>query len=584
MAKAVVIQRPQRWDNPFDPDVSDADVDRLLSMEPFCSMDEAKFPASAPLREVIRNDMRLLVFEKGEIIIREGDYGTSAFLVLSGQARVILPPGLPHALLGRLEIERKGVFAALRQLWSNDPLPEARVSASYEGQGGQDTQVLKTEEVRVVLPDLEKVLEQHKNVTLGPGQMFGEIAALTRSARTTTIIADQKTELVEIRRTGIRDIRRSNDEFRVRVDKLYRENSLLAHLRQTPEFKHLDDEKLATIADRILFETYGDFDWHISYKRLVQQGSSERLAGEPKIVSEGAYPDGLLMIRSGFARVSHRINNGEKTVRYIGAGAMFGFEEIAHNARPENEADPVVYQYSLRSVGYTDILRVPTTIIEELVLPSISAEFAPGPVERRHEDQPHKFERRKKGTKKLPDDVGIDSSIVENLVENRFINGTQTMLIDLDRCVRCDACVDACAKGHNNNPRFIRHGRKLDHFMVANACMHCADPVCMIGCPTGAIHRNEQTGNVVINDATCIGCGTCASTCPYDNIRMVEIRDERGNFILDKITGAPILKSTKCDLCIDQPGGPACQRACPHDALRRTDMAVIETLARWMQR
>ncbi|PPR76524.1 MAG: hypothetical protein CFH05_00124, partial [Alphaproteobacteria bacterium MarineAlpha3_Bin4] len=273
MAKAVVIQRPQRWDNPFDPDVSDADVDRLLSMEPFCSMDEAKFPASAPLREVIRNDMRLLVFEKGEIIIREGDYGTSAFLVLSGQARVILPPGLPHALLGRLEIERKGVFAALRQLWSNDPLPEARGPASYEGQGGQDSQVLKTEEVRVVLPDLEKVLEQHKNVSLGPGQMFGEIAALTRAARTTTIIADQKTELVEIRRTGIRDIRRSNDEFRVRVDKLYRENSLLAHLRQTPEFKHLDDEKLATIADRILFETYGDFDWHISYKRLVQQGS-----------------------------------------------------------------------------------------------------------------------------------------------------------------------------------------------------------------------------------------------------------------------------------------------------------------------
>ena len=136
MAKAVVIQRPQRWDNPFDPDVSDADVERLLSMEPFFSMDEAKFPASAPLREVIRNDMRLLVFEKGEIIIREGDYGTSAFLVLSGQARVILPPGLPHALLGRLEIERKGVFAALRQLWSNNPLPEARVSASYEGQGG----------------------------------------------------------------------------------------------------------------------------------------------------------------------------------------------------------------------------------------------------------------------------------------------------------------------------------------------------------------------------------------------------------------------------------------------------------------
>ena len=183
-----------------------------------------------------------------------------------------------------------------------------------------------------------------------------------------------------------------------------------------------------------------------------------------------------------------------------------------------------------------------------------------------------------------PDDTGIDLGVLENLVENRFINGTQTMLIDLNRCVRCDACVEACAKGHNNNPRFIRHGRKTDHFLVANACMHCADPVCMIGCPTGSIHRNLRTGNVVINDATCIGCTTCASNCPYDNIRMVEIRDRSGEFIRDEVSGAPILKATKCDLCIDQPGGPACQRACPHDALRRTDMANIENLAEWMQR
>ena len=111
MAKAVVIQRPQRWDNPFDPDVSDADVDRLLSMEPFFSMDEAKFPASAPLREVIRNDMRLLVFEKGEIIIREGDYGTSAFLVRSGQAGIewrVYADDAP-ARIGRLSLRRFSV-------------------------------------------------------------------------------------------------------------------------------------------------------------------------------------------------------------------------------------------------------------------------------------------------------------------------------------------------------------------------------------------------------------------------------------------------------------------------------------------
>jgi len=196
---------------------------------------------------------------------------------------------------------------------------------------------------------------------------------------------------------------------------------------------------------------------------------------------------------------------------------------------------------------------------------------------------PPPVERRRSPTSlRAPREINPDT--LEVLVENRYIKGTATMLIDLDRCVRCDACVEACAKGHNNNPRFARHGRVFDHYMVANACMHCTDPVCMIGCPTGAIHRNPRGGEVIINDDTCIGCATCATNCPYNNIRMVEIRDQRGDFILDDSTNTPIVKATKCDLCLGQLGGPACQRACPHDALVRFDMKDRRTLAEWLNR
>ena len=178
--------------------------------------------------------------------------------------------------------------------------------------------------------------------------------------------------------------------------------------------------------------------------------------------------------------------------------------------------------------------------------------------------------------------VGVD--VLEFLVENRYINGAASMLIDLDRCVRCDACAEACAVSHNNNPRFNRHGPRHRNVMVANACMHCVDPVCMNGCPTGAIHRSPFGGQVVVNDATCVGCGTCATNCPYDNIRMVEIRDDSGNLIVDHSTGSTVMKATKCDLCVDQLGGPACQRACPHDALIRMDMSDLDTLAGWLHR
>jgi Fe-S-cluster-containing hydrogenase component 2 len=65
---------------------------------------------------------------------------------------------------------------------------------------------------------------------------------------------------------------------------------------------------------------------------------------------------------------------------------------------------------------------------------------------------------------------------------------------------------------------------------------------------------------------------------------MVETRDHSGFFILDEMAGTPIMKATKCDLCIDQLGGPACVRACPHDALIRVDMRDVDKLATWINR
>jgi Fe-S-cluster-containing dehydrogenase component len=155
------------------------------------------------------------------------------------------------------------------------------------------------------------------------------------------------------------------------------------------------------------------------------------------------------------------------------------------------------------------------------------------------------------------------------------------MVINLDRCVGCDDCVRACATTHDNNPRFTRHGYAYENAMIVHACMHCTDPVCLIGCPTGAIHREQDSGTVVINDDTCIGCGTCANSCPYNNIKMVNIRDQMGAFVLDR-DGQPVSRATKCDLCASQLTGPACQEACPHDALIRVNIRDTKKLLAWL--
>ena len=106
----------------------------------------------------------------------------------------------------------------------------------------------------------------------------------------------------------------------------------------------------------------------------------------------------------------------------------------------------------------------------------------------------------------------------------------------------------------------------------------------MIGCPTGAIQRSTLEGQVTINDSTCIGCATCANNCPYSNIRMVDVRDSVGAVLFDRETGTPIVKATKCDLCVEQLYGPACQNACPHDALKRVDMRDTTSLLELLNR
>ena len=78
------IARPQRWDVPFGSSMTEEDVDRLLTVAPFSTVDPTRFPVSIPFRGILLNDTRIRQFESGEIIVREGDYGNSAFFILDG--------------------------------------------------------------------------------------------------------------------------------------------------------------------------------------------------------------------------------------------------------------------------------------------------------------------------------------------------------------------------------------------------------------------------------------------------------------------------------------------------------------------
>src|SRR5262249_1104357 len=150
------------------------------------------------------------------------------------------------------------------------------------------------------------------------------------------------------------------------------------------------------------------------------------------------------------------------TVSYLTAGQSYGFEEILASWRKHTPG--VALGHTLRAVGFVSLVVIPTALIERYVLEKLPAERMALPLVSADPSSPSRINPK--------EHTPVSTELLEFMVENRFITGTASMVIDLDRCTRCDDCVRACARAHDNNPRFLRKGPSYGHYMVANACMH----------------------------------------------------------------------------------------------------------------
>jgi Fe-S-cluster-containing hydrogenase component 2 len=158
----------------------------------------------------------------------------------------------------------------------------------------------------------------------------------------------------------------------------------------------------------------------------------------------------------------------------------------------------------------------------------------------------------------------VQQASLSSFLEQELMQGQNLLLLDLDKCTRCDECVKACVATHNDGvTRLVRDGLRFENFLVATSCRACMDPLCMTRCPVGSIRRKD-TLDIVIED-WCIGCGNCAIDCPYGNINVVEVTETHRK---QKAEARP--KAVVCDLCAEFPE-PNCVRACPHDAAIRVE-------------
>lgn len=587
----------------MDVSMNDADVAWLRSRDPFAHMDPRSFPRSTPLEGILQNDCRIQRCEPGEIVVREADYGNSAFLVLSGSVQVVVDSLSPQQL-GRTPGEKLTWSEALRRFLFRSQIPESRQPHEVTNHFGKTESAGSVRQVddrpAVFLQDFSAVLRAHETVSLGPGELFGEVAAMYRSPRTATVIAATESALLEIRWQGLRILRRDAG-FADTLDAHYRKHWLSVHLREIPLFRHLPEASLSRVSAATQLRSFGRMEWNADYRKTRELPVEQQIESEPLVAEEGRVPTDLLIVRSGFGRLSQHYGASHRTTAYLGKGHVFGLEELAYNALRPSDSPARTLQNSLRAVGFLDALFIPAETFAEEVLPHVRRNELPDSAARlliqpsekrrsRSEDRRSVVREAGSGrgdTKDLPSPTGQQfqqTDLLEFIVQNRLNNGRQAMVIDLHRCTRCDDCVKACASVHDGNPRFVRHGVTHGRLQFVHACMQCSDPVCMIGCPTGSIARDEDTGVVEIHESICVGCGTCAAACPYENIRMAEVFDPQGRSYRDMQTGKPIVKATKCDLCSRQPTGPACASACPHDALVRIDLTESKPLQHWLER
>ena len=134
----------------------------------------------------------------------------------------------------------------------------------------------------------------------------------------------------------------------------------------------------------------------------------------------------------------------------------------------------------------------------------------------------------------------------------------QEFFIDPNRCIGCNACVQACGECDTHRGHSMIQLDYVDRAhspqTVPVVCMHCDQPTCAEVCPADAIKR---TGDGVVQSARkprCIACNNCVLACPFGIPKM----NSGMNLMM------------KCDLCYDRTSvgkKPMCASVCPSQAL-----------------
>jgi CRP-like cAMP-binding protein len=239
------------------------------------------------------------VFQPGQAIFRQGESGTTAFLLISGTVEV------------SLRIDR-----TLRP-------PARRAPGGLFSNLGRLTDYLKGVPVRGAQEELPAYIPVDGNIDvptdnpiahLGPGDLFGELSALAALKqdrikrakfypRSATARAKTEVEVIEMLPNILNNVLYTSPVFKERLNESYRTRALDTHLRSVPVFRNVPRDFLESLKQRVELADY-------------QPGQV--------IYREGDAADAFYLIRLGFVKVSRQFPGGEMVLSYLSRGSYFG--------------------------------------------------------------------------------------------------------------------------------------------------------------------------------------------------------------------------------------------------------------------